>query len=97
MKEEIKSIRSLEDKYGLVLFRMGLSHLVDVGYRNLGDDEVEESIKQIMDEGQKDEEDDSFISPEFKCEIIRCAAELTRFSIWTLFGYIKKYMEIGGM
>ena len=88
---DMKGIQKLEDKYGLVLFRMALSHMVDVGHRTLDVPYVEESIKQIMSEGR---DEDSFMSPEFQCEIIRCAAELTKFSIWTLFAYIKKHVVV---
>jgi hypothetical protein len=99
MDSKLKDIRALEDKYGLALFRMGLTHLVDVGYRTFDVPYVEESIRQIMEEGEADKTDGgaSVMSSEFQCEIIRCAAELTRFSIWTLFAYIKKYVDTGGL
>ena len=96
IEEKIKEITNIENKYGLVLFRMGLSHLVDAGHRNLGDDEVEEGIRQIMAQGEKDKADGKIpvMTPEFLCEVLRCAAELSRFSIWTLFAYIKKHVDV---
>lgn len=96
ISNEMKEIRNIENKYGLVLFRMGLSHLVDVGHRNLTDENVVESIRQIMVQGEEDAANGkiSVMTPEFQCEIVRCAAELARFSIWTLFAYIKKYVEV---
>lgn len=96
MKENLKEIRNIENKYGLVLFRMGLSHLVDVGHRNLTDENVEESVQQIMTQGEKDKANGKIpvMTPEFQCEILRCAAELAQFSIWTLFAYIKKHVEV---
>ena len=94
MKSKMEEIRNIENKYGSVLFGMGLTHLVDVGHRTLDVPYVEESIKQIMAESNEDDEDDSFMSPEFKCEIIRCAAELTRFSPWTLFAFIKEHFHV---
>ena len=96
MKEDIQAIRNLEDKYGLILFRMGLSHLVDVGHRNLGDDEVAVCMAQIMAQEKADKADGkvSFMTPEFQCDILRCAADLSKFSVWTLFAYIKKYVVI---
>ena len=97
MKDEIEAIRNLEDKYGLVLFRMGLSHLTDVGHRHLGDDEVAEGITQIMAQGEKDKADgkNPIMTTEFQCEILRCSAELAKFSIWTLFAYIKEHVVVG--
>lgn len=96
MKEHLKEIRNIENKYGLVLFRMGLSHLVDVGHRNLTDENVEESVQEIMAQGEEDKADGKIpvMTPEFQCEILRCAAELAQFSIWTLFAYIKKHVEV---
>jgi hypothetical protein len=95
-KERMNEIRSIENKYGLMLFRMGLTHLVDVGHRNFGDDEVAEGVKQIMAQGEVDEDNGkiSIMTPEFQCKIIRCAAELAKFSPWTLFAYIKKHLII---
>lgn len=96
ISNEMKEIRNIENKYGLVLFRMGLLHLVDVGHRNLTDEHVRESVEQIIAQGEEDAANGkiSVMTPEFQCEIVRCAAELARFSIWTLFAYIKKYIEV---
>ena len=95
--EDIQSIRNIENKYGLMLFRMGLSHLVDVGHKHLGDDEIAECIAQIMAQGEEEKADGkiSVMTPEFKCNILRCAAELAKFSIWTLFAYIKEHVVVG--
>jgi len=92
IKEQLKQIREIENRYGLMVFRMGLTHLVDVGHRNVSAD-VDVSIRQIMEDG----ESASIMTPELKCGILRCADELTKYSIWTLFAYIKKYVEIGGV
>jgi hypothetical protein len=96
MSNNLNEIRKIEDKYGLVLFRMGLTHLVDAGYNNLTDDEViEETIKSIMAQGEinKAEGKIPVMTPEFQCQILRCAADLTKFSIWTLFAYIKRHVH----
>ena len=96
-KERMNEIRNIENKYGLMQFRMGLSHLFDVGHSNMTDENVEEGLKQIMAKGESDKADGKIpvMTPEFQCEILRCSAELARFSIWTLFAYIKKYVEVG--
>jgi competence transcription factor ComK len=95
MSEKMKEIRALENKYGLVLFRMGLTHLFDVGYKNFSDEVVADTIKVIMEKGVDDKASGKIpiMTPEFQCEILRCAAELTEFSIWTLFAYIKRYVN----
>ena len=96
MKDELKAIGALENKYGLILFRMGLTHLLDVGHRNLDDEAVEDGIKQIMDQGEEDRANGkmSVMTPEFLCNVLRCAAELAQFTPWTLFAYIKKHVVV---
>ena len=98
MKEKMREIRNIEDKYGLVLFRMGLTHLVDIGVRHLTDDNVEENIKEILAAGEMDKANGviTVMTPQFQCEIVRCAAELAKFSIWELFSYIKKHVVVSG-
>jgi phosphoserine aminotransferase len=95
-KENMRKIRNIEDEYGLLVFRGGLTQLVDVGVRNLNEKSVEEDVKKIMTQGKLDEANGkaSFIAPEIQCEILRCAAELSKFSIWTLFRYIKEYVVV---
>ena len=96
-KEQMNEIRNIENKYGLVMFRMGLSHLVDVGHSNLTDENVQETIAMIMAKGEEEKTEGkiSVMTPDFQCEILRCSSELAQFSIWTLFAYIKKYVEVG--
>ena len=97
-QEILKEIQTVENKYGLMLFRMGLSHLVQVGYSNLDENSVEEGIKQILAQGEVDKANGvmTIMTPEFSCEILRCAFALTKFSIWNLFAYIKKYVVVDG-
>ena len=97
IKDKLKEISNIENKYGLILFRMGLTYLMEAGHMNLSNDGyVEGCIKQIMAQGEIDEANGkkSIMTPEFQCGIVRCAAELTQFSPWVLFGYIKKHVVI---
>ena len=91
----ITVISVVENEYGLVLFRMGLTHLVDVGVRHLTEENVEASIKQILADGEADKAKGiPIMTPEFQCNIVRCAAELAKFTIWELFAYIKKHVVV---
>lgn len=94
--ENMLKIKAIENEYGLVLFRMGLTHLFDVGVRHMTDETVTETIKHIKAKEDKDKEDGvtQVMTPEFQCEIVQCAAALSKFSIWDLFLYIKKYVTI---
>ena len=96
INDMMKKIRDIENKYGLLLFRMGLSHLVDVGHRNLSDEDVREAFEQIMAKAEEDTANGimPIMTPEFQREIVLCAAELAGFSVWTLFGYVKKHVHI---
>ncbi len=79
-----------------MLFRMGLTHLVDVGVRHLTDETVAETIAQITAKGEADKADGTYtiMTPEFQCHIVRCSAELARFSPWELFRYIKQNVHL---
>lgn len=92
MNDDLKKIRDIENKYGVMLFGMGLIQLVDVGHSNITDEYIAESIAQITAVGKT-----SIMTPEFQCNIIRCAGELAKFTPMTLFAYIKKYMEVGNL
>ena len=94
--DKSKEIQEVENRYGQILFRMGLIHLVDVGMRQFNDVNAAEVLKQIEAE-TKDVEDQSrksFISPEIKREIVNCATELAKFSPMELFIFINKYFII---
>jgi len=94
--QRMNEIAGLENKYGSVLFRMGLTHLVDVGVRHLTDDNVEASIRQIIAEGEMNKASGAvaIMTTEFQCGIVSCASELAQVCIWDLFTYIKKYFPI---
>jgi hypothetical protein len=95
-QKHMKEIQALENKYGLIVFRAGLTHLVDTGHSNFDDESVNDAIKQVMEKGEADKANGvrSIITPEFQCEILRCSAELAKISVWTLFAYIKKYVDV---
>lgn len=96
MTQILKDIQNIENRYGLILFRMALSHLIDVGVRNLDDENVEECIKQIEVQGEEDRVNGiiKIMTPAFERDIVRCAAELASFQIWDLVIYIKKYVVV---
>ena len=83
LTQTLKEIAAVENKYGLLIFRMGLTCLVDVGVRHLDDESVEDSIIDIIRDVKADTVDD--VAPEDLIRIVRCAAELAKVSIWDLF------------
>jgi hypothetical protein len=96
MEESMIKIRAIEDKYGLLEFRMALAQLVNVGISNLDKDYVEEEIEQILAQGEVEISNGAggLITSDLLCESTRCSAELAEFGPWDLFRYIKDYVVI---
>lgn len=89
-------IRKIEEKYGLAYFRMGLTHLFDVGYRNITAENVAESKKTIMAEAEADSGSGiSIMTPAFQCHLLDIALELTQFGLWDLLAYVKTDVVFG--
>ena len=91
---KMNEIRAIEDKYGLLLFGMALTYLIDVGMRNLTEENLNETIEQITAKAGEENAGAKIITPDFQCAIIQCAGELAKFSIWDLLRYIKKYITV---
>lgn len=95
-RETLDKIQSVENKYGLILFRTGLTHLIDVGARHMDDENVAECIAQIEAAAAEEKANNvhAIMTPAFRMDIVRCAAELAKFSIWELIAYIKAYVAV---
>lgn len=72
-----------------MIFRMAISHLVDVGIRHLDDESVEEACTEIM----KQDDSHAFASNEFLCEIVRTAAEIAKIEHTLVLAYIAKNVK----
>ena len=84
--ESKKTIEAIRNKYGEIIFRMAISHLMDVGSRHLTKENVKETCKEIMasdDSGQ-------FMTNAFKCEIVQAAYDLTQVPQTDLLVYIQR-------
>ena len=84
--ESKKTIEAIRNRTNDAMFRMAISHLMDVGVRHLTEENVENTCKQIM------QEDDSkaFMTNEFKCGIVRIAYELAQIPQTDLIVYIQR-------
>jgi hypothetical protein len=93
----LAKIQAIENKYGLPLFGMSLTHLIDVGVRHLSDDNIAAAIAQIEQESAVEPEPGKIqvMTPAFQCAIVRCAGELATFPIWDLLAYVKHHVHIG--
>ena len=84
--ESKQKIESIRNKCGEIMFRMAISHLMDVGIRHLTEENVEETCKEIM---QKDDSK-AFMTNEFSCNLVRMAYELAQVPHTDLLVYIQR-------
>ena len=84
-KKEIDKIRNRDEG----LFRMAISHLMDVGIRHLTEENVNEFCAEIMEQ----DDSHSFMTNEYQCELVKTAAKLAEFDHIQLLVYISKYVK----
>lgn len=68
------------------MFLMAISHLMDVGFRHLTEENIEHTCKQVMEEDDKYR----FMTNEFQCYLIRLAGELAKFDHIHLLVYVSR-------
>lgn len=74
-----------------MIFRMAISHLIDVGIRHLDEKSVEETCNDIL---QKDDSK-AFITNEFLCNIVKTAGEIAKIDHILLLVYIQREVTFG--
>ena len=84
--ENKKKIEEIRNDVGEPMFRMAISHLMDVGMRNLD----EASVRLTCNAINKEDDSHSYMTNEFKCEIVKTAARLAQFSHIDLLVYIQR-------
>lgn len=87
-KEAVKYLNDIRNQ-NEVLFRMAISHLVDVGIRHLTDENVAETCAEI----RKQDDSHSFMTNEFQCAIVETAYKLTKVNHVALLKYIGKNVK----
>ena len=83
---ESKRVLDKIRRYDEVMFRMAISHLMDVGVRHLDED----NIKRICDAIQREDDSKSFMTNNYKCDLIRMAGELAKIEHIHLLVYIQR-------
>lgn len=75
------------------LFRMAISHLMDVGIRHLTDENIAETCAEIM----KEDDTHSFMTNKYQCAIVKTAGKLAKIDHIHLLNYISKevYYDVG--
>ena len=78
-----------------LLFRLGVTHLISVGYENLTEEAVERTILVIEKEALEEDEDFiPVITPEYRIAILKMAAKIREVPIWTILKYVSKKVKI---
>lgn len=78
-----------------LLFRLGVTHLISVGYENLTEEAVERTILVIEKEALEEDEDFiPVITPEYKIAILKMAAKIREVPVWELLKFISRKVKI---
>ena len=78
-----------------ILFRVGIGHLLSVGYENLTEEAVQRTIEVIEKEASEMEEEAiPVITPEYQIAILRMASRIREVPLWTLLKYISQKVKI---
>lgn len=84
-----QNINSIRRDYGEMIFRMAISHLMDVGMRNLTPELVNDAKEEIM----KKDDSKMFVTNEALCDVVECAGELAKINAIDLLVYIGRNVE----
>ena len=84
-----QNINNLRRDYGEMIFRMAISHLMDVGMRNLTPELVNEAKDEIM----KKDDSRMFVTNKLLCDVVECAGELAKIDAIDLLVYIGRNVE----
>ena len=88
-KENKTILDNIRARHDESMFRMAISHLMDVGIRNLDEESCKETCKNIM---QRDDSH-AFMTNDFMCELIWLAHEIAKISHIDLLIYIQRYVD----
>lgn len=90
MSNYIESKKILDEIRGKneVMFRMAVSHLMDVGIRHLTEENINHTCEEIM----KEDDSHAFMSNRFKCDLVRMAGEIAKIDHIHLLTYISRHM-----
>lgn len=84
-----QNINSIRRNYGEITFRMAISHLMDVGMKNL----TPELVNEAKDETTKKDDSRMFVTNKLLCDVVECAGELAKIDATYLLVYIGRNVE----
>lgn len=83
--ESKKKIDEIRNEDGM-MFRMAISHLMDVGIRHLTEENIKETCEDIM----KRDDKRAFMTNSFMCDLVKMAGELAKVDHIHLLNYISR-------
>lgn len=94
MSEEMERIDAIR-KRNEVLLRMAITHLFDVGWKNITPGSVEATIEYIRKEERKDKAMGriAVMTADFQVDLMQTCLELKQFSPVTLLVYVSNYLR----
>ena len=84
-KETKKKLDELRNR-NEIMFRMAISHLMDVGFRHLTEENIEETCNAIM----KEDDSRSFMTNQYKCNLVKTAGEIAKLDHIHVLTYISR-------
>ena len=87
--ESKKKIDNLRSRHDEAMFRMAISHLVDVGIRHLTEENVKHTCEQIM----KEDDSNSFMTNHYKCDLVWLAHDLAQLPQIDLLVYVQREID----
>lgn len=84
-KKKIEAIRRKDE----MMFRMAISHLMDVGIRHFDEENIKASCEKIM----KQENNNPWMTNEYQCELVKMAGELAQIPHIELLVYIQREVD----
>ena len=92
-KSGIEKLTDISRKYGEVVFRMSVSHLMLKGSEAFTDIDLE----SVCEKARKETPENSILSADLIDQIIRCCYELAQVDAWELLCFIKTHIKIDGV
>lgn len=81
-KKKLNKLRNQNE----LMFRMAISHLMDVGFRHLTEENIEETCNAIM----KEDDSRSFMTNQYKCNLVKAAGEIAKLDHIHVLTYISR-------
>ena len=85
-----KMLDKIRNEAGEPLFRMAVTHAMDVGFKHLTPEAVAETCKEIM---SREENPLAIMTNEYQCEILKVAGEIAKVSPVDIQVYINRELE----